>query len=244
MFSNFIDVWNLHRSLYSELSKLFYPVGLDQRSANSSPPSAVTLQREEPVDLSSSFPSSPPPLSPILLAHFPYLSLYTPFITAFPQILTALNTLLTPSYSYQQQQPRAQTRAAAARAQSSSTASPSKGTELKYDKRFAEFVATQEKDPRCGRLKLRDWLLTIVQRCPRYLLLLGDLLSCTPGEARTSPDDSNEQLKEKVEGDKKRWYREATKEEEREREKLIQVYGLVSKSKRSISSIPLTQRFL
>lgn len=75
-----------------------------------------------------------------------------------------------------------------------------------------------------------------MQRCPRYLLLLGDLLSCTPGEAQISPDDGNEQLREKMEGDKKRWYREATKEEEREREKLIQVYGLVSKSKRSFHS--------
>ena len=39
--------------------------------------------------------------------------------------------------------------------------------------------AQQEADPRCGKLKLRDWLLTIVQRCPRYLLLLKDLISCT-----------------------------------------------------------------
>lgn len=44
---------------------------------------------------------------------------------------------------------------------------------------FAAFVAKQEADPRCGNLKLRDWLLSIVQRCPRYLLLLKDLISCT-----------------------------------------------------------------
>ena len=31
-----------------------------------------------------------------------------------------------------------------------------------YDAKFADFLATQEADPRCGRLKLRDWLLTIV----------------------------------------------------------------------------------
>jgi hypothetical protein len=36
-------------------------------------------------------------------------------------------------------------------------------------------VAKQEKDPKLGKLKLRDWLLTVVQRCPRYLLLLKDL---------------------------------------------------------------------
>ena len=45
---------------------------------------------------------------------------------------------------------------------------------------FAAFIAKQEADPRCGSLKLRDWLLSIVQRCPRYLLLLKDLISCTP----------------------------------------------------------------
>lgn len=172
-------------------------------------------------------------MSPVLLAHFPYLSLYTPFITAFPHTLAALNTLLTPSYHYRQQA-RAQTRAAAARAQSATSASPAKGSELKYERRFAEFVATQEKDPRCGRLTLRDWLLTIVQRCPRYLLLLGDLLSCTPGEAQVPWDDGKEgveQLKEKVDRERRKWYREATKEEEKEREKLVQVFGLVSKSK-------------
>jgi FYVE/RhoGEF/PH domain-containing protein 5/6 len=44
---------------------------------------------------------------------------------------------------------------------------------------LSAFVARQEADPRCGKLKLRDWLLTIVQRCPRYLLLLKDLINCT-----------------------------------------------------------------
>jgi hypothetical protein len=37
---------------------------------------------------------------------------------------------------------------------------------------FANFIRTQEADPRCGKFGLRDWLLTIVQRCPRYLLLI------------------------------------------------------------------------
>lgn len=47
---------------------------------------------------------------------------------------------------------------------------------------FAAFIAKQEADPRCGNLKLRDWLLSIIQRCPRYLLLLKDLISWTPIE--------------------------------------------------------------
>lgn len=47
---------------------------------------------------------------------------------------------------------------------------------------FSAFIAKQETDPRCGNLKLRDWLLSIIQRCPRYLLLLKDLISCTSTE--------------------------------------------------------------
>lgn len=50
---------------------------------------------------------------------------------------------------------------------------------LASNSRFAIFVSQQEADSRCGKLRLRDWLLTIVQRCPRYLLLLKDLISCT-----------------------------------------------------------------
>ena len=42
---------------------------------------------------------------------------------------------------------------------------------------FVDFIAKQEADPRCGNLKLRDWLLSIIQRCPRYPLLLKDLVS-------------------------------------------------------------------
>lgn len=120
VFSNFIDIWNLHRSFYSSLTNY--------------------LQSTSPSDSNL---NGPPPLSPILLSHFPYLSLYSPFITAFPDLISSLTSLL-----------------------SSNTP-------------FATFVAKQEADPRCGKLKLRDWLLTIVQRCPRYLLLLKDLIQCT-----------------------------------------------------------------
>jgi FYVE, RhoGEF and PH domain containing 5/6 len=50
---------------------------------------------------------------------------------------------------------------------------------LTTNAQFSSFIAQQEADPCCGKLKLRDWLLTIVQRCPRYLLLLKDLINCT-----------------------------------------------------------------
>lgn len=122
VFSNFIDIWNLHRSFYSSLASLLNA-------------STSTLSDQ---DL--------PPLSPILLSHFPYLSLYTPFVSSFPDALSSYTTLLTKNSN------------------------------------FALFMATQEEDPRCGKLKFRDWLLTIVQRCPRYLLLLKDLINNTSQE--------------------------------------------------------------
>lgn len=122
IFSNFIDIWNLHRSFYTALTTF-----LDSSTSTSDVP--------------------PAPLSPVLLAHFPYLSLYTPFVTSFSDALASYAFLLSAHHA------------------------------------FALFVAKQEADPRCGKLKFRDWLLTIVQRCPRYLLLLKDLISCT------DPDD-------------------------------------------------------
>jgi FYVE/RhoGEF/PH domain-containing protein 5/6 len=118
IFSNFIDIWNLHCAFYQSLSN--------------------TLQ--------SSGSSPSPPLSPLLLAHFPYLSLYNPFVTAFPAAMQSLSQL-----------------------QASKPA-------------FNAFVNKQEAEKRCGKLKLRDWLLTIVQRCPRYLLLLKDLINSTDRE--------------------------------------------------------------
>ncbi|KAH7096750.1 hypothetical protein BKA62DRAFT_745007 [Auriculariales sp. MPI-PUGE-AT-0066] len=44
---------------------------------------------------------------------------------------------------------------------------------------FATWLKTRETDPLCKSLGLRDWLLTIIQRCPRYLLLLKDLIAAT-----------------------------------------------------------------
>ena len=123
IFSNFIDIWNLHRSFYSSLST--------HLNTSSSTPAEQEI----------------PPLSPVLLSHFPYLSLYTPFVSSFPDALNSYAALIAKNQT------------------------------------FAAFMTTQEADPRCGKLKFRDWLLTIVQRCPRYLLLLKDLIQCT------NPDD-------------------------------------------------------
>ncbi|KAG5718029.1 FYVE, RhoGEF and PH domain-containing protein 6, partial [Termitomyces sp. T112] len=132
------DIWNLHRSFFSSLTILL---------TTSVIPSPAT---------DNNYSDPPASLSPLLLSHFPYLSLYNPFVTAFPTAISSLTDLIT--------------------SPSSTRPNP------KYSATFTTYLATQESDPRCGKLKLRDWLLTIVQRCPRYLLLLKDLIACTDEE--------------------------------------------------------------
>lgn len=127
VFSNFVDIWNLHRSFYTSLTTLLQAPLADPNA-------------------------TPPPLSPVLISHFPYLSLYSPFITSFPSVLSTISTHQSTNHA------------------------------------FAEFVQQQEQDPRCGKLKMRDWLLTIVQRCPRYLLLLKDLIKATDSEDPEHPN--------------------------------------------------------
>ncbi|KAF5316300.1 hypothetical protein D9619_006559 [Psilocybe cf. subviscida] len=139
IFSNFIDIWNLHRSFLTALTSLLEPYS-DSASLS------LSLSKEKP----------PPDLSQLLLSHFPYLSLYTPFVTAFPATISVLNDFTTPPTSWR--------------------------PNPHYSQHFSSFLTAQETDPRCGKLKLRDWLLTIVQRCPRYLLLLKDLISTTTKE--------------------------------------------------------------
>ncbi|KAF8666180.1 hypothetical protein AX14_006533, partial [Amanita brunnescens Koide BX004] len=153
LFSNFIDIWNLHKAFFEALTAHLSPMLAPPPSANVPPTTDPT--------------TPPPPLSPPLLSHFPYLSLYNPFITAFPSILSTLASLTTPP-SFSHPNPN-------------------------YSKPFSEFLSKQESHPQCGKLKFRDWMLTIVQRCPRYLLLLKDLRGCTaPAGADESGNDGGE----------------------------------------------------
>lgn len=100
----------------------------------------------------------------ILVSHFPYLSMYNPFVTTFPSSLSLLTTLSTPPPSLLQSAfPRPNATSPTTRA---------------YDPAFATWLKTKEADPVCRRLKLRDWLLTIIQRCPRYLLLIKVSSEC------------------------------------------------------------------
>ncbi|KAG8687275.1 hypothetical protein FRC11_007493 [Ceratobasidium sp. 423] len=46
---------------------------------------------------------------------------------------------------------------------------------LSTNESFRIWLKEKERDPACGMLGLRSWLLSIVQRCPRYLLLAKDL---------------------------------------------------------------------
>ncbi|KAJ7604394.1 hypothetical protein FB45DRAFT_957079 [Roridomyces roridus] len=133
VFSNFVDIWNLHRAFFASLS--------DQLSIDAN---STTLLLD------------PPALSPVLLSHFPYLSLYNPFVTSFPTTISAMSNLVSPPTTFH--------------------------PNPLYNPVFAAYLLEQEAHPCCGKLKLRDWLLTIVQRCPRYLLLLKDLIACTDVE--------------------------------------------------------------
>ncbi|OBZ68452.1 Rac guanine nucleotide exchange factor B [Grifola frondosa] len=105
VFSNFIDIWNLHRSFYSSLTAFLNT-------------SASNLSQDAP----------------------------SRYLRSFSDALSSYAHLLRTNHA------------------------------------FASFIAQQEADPRCGKLKFRDWLLTIVQRCPRYLLLLKDMIGCTDRE--------------------------------------------------------------
>lgn len=80
-----------------------------------------------------------PRISSVLLGFLPYLSLYYPFITAFPTIPSTINEMYA------------------------------------SNPKFAAFVRMQEEQVRCHRLGLCHWLLTVVQRIPRWTILIENL---------------------------------------------------------------------
>ncbi|KAF8631725.1 hypothetical protein AX15_002230 [Amanita polypyramis BW_CC] len=178
LFSNFIDIWNLHKSFFDELAEHLLPMLTPPpplSTGTTMPESAEHAPTSLGPATQPTTPASPPPhLSPILLSHFPYLSLYTPFITAFPSILSTLTDLTTPP--------------------TFSNPNPN------YSKSFSEFLVKQEAHPKCGKLKFRDWMLTIVQRCPRYLLLLKDLRRCMGpvGSVSVGKDEREREDEEEV----------------------------------------------
>lgn len=167
IFSNFIDIWNLHQTFHSDLESLLLP----HRSVASSNSSLTAGENLNPPISNTPSPSTStssiastqtpvkfPNLSPLLNDHFPYLSMYTPFVTAFPASLSLLTALSVPPPSHAQSSFQRQ--------------APSMSGLKSYDPVFALWLKEKEADPVCKRLKLRDWMLTIVQRCPRYLLLI------------------------------------------------------------------------
>lgn len=135
VFSNFIEIWNFHKSFYAALYALL-------------PPSFRSPQQQQQQRLSAipSFMELPPPgVADLLSQHFPYLNLYHPFVTAYPTVMATLDNYTSP-------------------------------LSASYSQHFAEFIKAQQQDPRCRPFGLRDWLLTLIQRCPRYELLLRDLI--------------------------------------------------------------------
>jgi FYVE/RhoGEF/PH domain-containing protein 5/6 len=139
VFSNFIEIWNFHKSLYVALYDLLAP-------SFRSPFNPIPPSPSQRLSAIPNFTESPPPGVPDLLSqHFPYLNLYHPFVTAYPTVMATLDNFTSPL-------------------------SPS------YSQPFSEFIKAQQQHPRCRPFGLRDWLLTLIQRCPRYELLLRDLI--------------------------------------------------------------------
>ncbi|QRV94546.1 Lateral signaling target protein 2 [Ceratobasidium sp. AG-Ba] len=58
---------------------------------------------------------------------------------------------------------------------------------LSVNETFRLWLRERERDPACRMLGLRSWLLTIVQRCPRYLLLVKDIVKYTGEEEECYP---------------------------------------------------------
>ena len=78
--------------------------------------------------------------------------MYNPFVTSFSHGISLLTTLSIPHRFNN----------------SNLTTNGPK----EYDAKFAAWLHGKEAEPICRKLKLRDWMLTIIQRCPRYLLLI------------------------------------------------------------------------
>jgi FYVE/RhoGEF/PH domain-containing protein 5/6 len=133
VFSNFIEIWNFHKSFYAALYALLPP---SFRSPTPPQPQPQQQRLSEPP---------PPGVADLLSQHFPYLNLYHPFVTAFPTLMATLDNFTSP-------------------------------LSASYSQPFADFIKLQQQDPRCRPFALRDWLLTLIQRCPRYELLLRDLI--------------------------------------------------------------------
>jgi len=134
-----------HQSFYATLCAVLGP-----HVKSAQPPSAYVKTSPTRASIVSDHNNveTSPDIAALLAQHIPFLSMYTPFVTAYPTIMVSLHNLTS--------------------ANSSS-----------YSPAFALWLKEREQDPRCGRLGLRDWLLTLVQRCPRYLLLVRELVNCT-----------------------------------------------------------------
>ncbi|KAG8859458.1 hypothetical protein FRB91_007858 [Serendipita sp. 411] len=154
IFSNFIDMLGFHQAFYESLNRLIGPAV----KPVTQPPSAYAANPPPPPSRGNSLviqTSLDPPPSIV-----PLLTQHIPFLAMYTPFVTAYPTIMASLHNL---------------------TSPNSAS---FSPRFATWLKEQEQDPACGRLGLRDWLLTLVQRCPRYLLLVRDLLSCTdPSEA-------------------------------------------------------------
>ena len=162
VFSNFIEIWNFHKSFYATLYHLLAPSFSSQHQHHHHHQHHQQQQQQHRLSAIPNFTGSPPSgVVDLLSQHFPYLNLYHPFVTAYPTVMATLDNFTSP-------------------------------LSVSYSQPFAEFIKAQQQDPRCRPFGLRDWLLTLIQRCPRYELLLRDLI------LHTDSSDPEYQALEKV----------------------------------------------
>ena len=105
--------------------------------------------------------TKPIPLSPLLLSHFPYLSLYNPFITTFPFTTSAINDLVIPP---------------------SPTATRPNPL---YDEKFSRDPGSR---PSVWQVEIAR---LDFDNCPIYLLLLKDIIGCTDNRLNPNPSHSS-----------------------------------------------------
>ncbi|PVF98226.1 hypothetical protein CPB86DRAFT_758889 [Serendipita vermifera] len=146
VFSNFVDMLGFHQTFYATLNEYLGPYVKPTQ-----PPSSFVLSTSPSSRLqqpSTSSVSESPPIARLLAKHIPFLNMYMPFVTAYPNIVMSLHSLTSPQSS-------------------------------NFSPQFTSWLREREAHPLCKKIRLQDWLLILIQRCPRYQLLLRDIINYT-----------------------------------------------------------------
>ncbi|KAJ1302470.1 hypothetical protein OPQ81_002788 [Rhizoctonia solani] len=205
IFPGFIDILNFNRSFLSELRSALTAFLAPRSAPISIPgsnPSSISLS-SQPVTIpsASSHPSVPneagsfaphgPSTSWNSRLHLTSESQASLYLTGSPTGLLVDNSSSTharvPSSASENTEPALLPNLVSVLAQhfpylrlykpfvTGFPASMERLAKLSANEPFRIWLKEKEKDPACGMLGLRSWLLSVVQRCPRYLLLVKDL---------------------------------------------------------------------